>query len=207
VPDHVVRQGECISSIAFEFGLFWQTVWNHPANAELRELRKDPNVLFPGDVVFLPERTVRTEIRPTEARHRFVLKGVPEVLRLQLLDYDGEPRANLAYVLEVDGTVFSGTTDAEGELRHRIPPNARRGKLTVEGTEEFPLRLGSVGPISTVSGVQARLNNLGFDCDVDGVSGPKMAEALAGFQEKHGLPHTGELDEQTREKLRQAHGY
>jgi N-acetylmuramoyl-L-alanine amidase len=108
----------------------------------------------------------------------------------------------------VEGILFNGKTNARGELQHSIPPNARRGKLTVTGGEEFPLRLGCVDPISENSGVQARLNNLGFDCgEVDGELGPKTIQALSEFQEKHGLTPTGNLDDQTRKMLEQVHGY
>ena len=53
---HVVRQGECIESIAHDHGLFWPTVWNHPKNRELRQRCAAPNVLAPGDTVAVPEK-------------------------------------------------------------------------------------------------------------------------------------------------------
>jgi N-acetylmuramoyl-L-alanine amidase len=51
---HVVREGECLASIAFENGFFPDTIWRHADNSALKERRENPNVLQPGDVLFIP---------------------------------------------------------------------------------------------------------------------------------------------------------
>jgi hypothetical protein len=79
---HTVRQGECIDSIAFEHGFFVDTLWNYVQNRALKQLRKDPNILQPGDIVMIPERTLRKESCITEKKHTFKRKGVPAKLRL-----------------------------------------------------------------------------------------------------------------------------
>jgi N-acetylmuramoyl-L-alanine amidase len=84
MAEHTVKQGDCISSIAERHGLFWDKVWNHPKNANLQEKRKDPNVLSPGDVVFVPDKEEREASGATEQRHRFKKKGVPAKLRLRI---------------------------------------------------------------------------------------------------------------------------
>lgn len=206
MPNHEVRQGECIFSIAKIYGFFWEKIWNHPNNAQLKQSRQDPNILYPGDVVFVPEKEEKQESCATEQRHRFRKKGTSAMLRIQLLD-DDEPRADESYVLEIDGQLFSGTTDGDGRLEHPILPDARKGRLLVgEAQEEYILKLGYVDPIDEVSGVQARLNNLGFDCgEVDGVLGPRTEAALREFQRKYELTETGEADEATRNKLVEIH--
>src|SRR5271165_350062 len=83
---HTVVQGECVSSIAGQAGFLWETIWNHPANSQLKLLRKDPNVLLPGDLLFIPRKTPEKFTRATDMLHRFVLKGEPCYLRLQVLD-------------------------------------------------------------------------------------------------------------------------
>jgi hypothetical protein len=205
--DYVCKQGDCISSIAADYGHFWQTIWDHPGNARLKAVRQEPNALFPGDRVTVPPITPKTETRPTDQRHRFVKRGDPSILRLRVLDYDG-PRRNETYELIVDGSIRSGTTDGDGNLEVGIPGNARRAKLILpsDGTI-YDLNLGGVDPIMEVSGVQGRLTNLGYDCGpADNVLGPRTREALRQFQKAMGLTRTGEPDQATCSKLQQEHG-
>ena len=206
--EHIVRQGECISSIAFDHGLSPATIWDFPDNVDLKRKRKDPNVLIEGDVVMIPDKEQRIESRPTDARHRFRRKGVPEYLRVKLLDEHDEPRKDLRYVLNVDGVSMTGTTDAEGMIEHAIPPNARDGLLVVEpgaGEERIRLDLGHLNPIDEVSGIWMRLSNLGFDCGPEGDS-PRLQEALREFQRQYKLTETGEIDEATSLKLKALYG-
>lgn len=199
----IVRSGDCIASIAFENGFAPDTLWNHAENAKLRALRPSGNLLVPGDAVVVPDLHVRYEACATGRRHRFRYRGVPERLRIQLLDADA-PRAGVAYTLEIDGVKIEGTTDGEGRLEHFISPAARRGTLTV-GKDVYDLRLGELQPASTEAGARARLHNLGF-LPEDDAPGEAFGRALAFFQARHGLPVTHELDEATQAALAEAHG-
>lgn len=122
--DYLVKQGDCISSIAENQGHLWETIWNDPANAELREIRKDPNVLLPNDRVTIPEIRPKQEPGETEIRHRFVRKGVPEVLRIVVLEYN-EPRRNEPYRIDLGNRIVNGTTDPEGRVEVPIDPGLR----------------------------------------------------------------------------------
>jgi len=207
MPEYIVKQGDCLSSIGHKYGIFWEKIWNHPKNAKLRAKRQDPNIIYPGDVIFIPDKEEKEESATTEQRHRFRVKGVPAILRLQFKNGD-KPRANEPYTLEIDGNLFSGRTDKEGRISHPIPPNAKKGKVLLgEHKEEYILELGHLDPIEEVSGVQARLNNLGFDCGkIDGKLGPKTEASLKEFQKQYGLVVTGKMDEQTINKLKQVYG-
>lgn len=205
---HNVKQGECITSIAHKYGCNWETIWNDVSNANLKAKRIDPNVLYPGDEVIIPDKGVKQVQCSTGQRHRFRRKGIPVIVRLVLEDENGRPRANKPYVLEVDGELYSGNTDENGEIERRISPMATSGILQVgaEGEEEYRLQLGELDPVEEVSGVQDRLLNLGFDCGrVDGELGSKTQDALKAFQRKHGLEETGKADEATCQKLKELH--
>ena len=89
--DYNVQEGDCVSSIAFEHGSFWETLWNHSDNARLKQQRKNPNMLQAGDTLPVPDLTPPEYERPTERRHRFKLKGVPVRLRLRIMEV---PRPN-----------------------------------------------------------------------------------------------------------------
>ena len=201
---YAVKEGDCILSISKDLGFFWQTIWNDPQNASLKALRKDPNVLLAGDAVYIPDKQIKQVACPTDALHKFVRKGVPAMLRLQLLDRQHQPRTGLNYVLNIDGALISGTTDGNGYVVHPMPPNAQKAVLTVkdgDNSETMSIGLGAVDPITVTSGVQQRLKNLGFNAGPAGLSG-----ALKAFQKKFGLPETGEADAATSAKLKDVHG-
>jgi len=201
-----VAKRECISSIADEHGFFPDTLWNHPQNARLKQRRKDPNVLFEGDEVYIPDKALGTESGSTGQRHRFRKRGVPAKFVLQLLEY-GEPRANLDYTLRIDsGESFCGTTDGEGVLECSIPPDARKGILIIDAVEEYELALGKLDPVTEESGFAARLENLGFLSDAADLSQGELEEATRAFQKEHEVDETGKPDSQTMERLREIYG-
>jgi hypothetical protein len=208
--DYVVQPGECLSSIAFEHGHFPDTILNDPDNSDIKKIRKNPNILLPGDRLTIPAIRPKEESREVDQRHKFRRKGVPEMFRMRLLDAHDKPRANLPYVLTVDKASFSAATNAQGELSHPIPPNARKGKLVVgvgDDVEEIAIELGYLDPLDSVSGVQARLTNLGIECGpVDGIFGPRTRAGVERFQKQCKLEATGELDKRTLEELEKAHG-
>jgi len=222
--DYVVGPGDCMSSIAYANGFFWKTLWNLSANAALKTKRKNPNVLMTGDVIHIPDWTAKNEPGPTEQRHKFMLMGVPEKLHIQLLDYDHKPRPNVDYKLVIEGNWRSGTTDADGKLHESIPPDAVTGKLTfpapqlLDGNgnpipakpkdQTMILQLGHLNPISEVSGLKARLANLGlYKGPIDENLDAATQQAISAFQAKKGLPVTGDADDATRQELQELHGH
>jgi hypothetical protein len=54
---HRVRPGETATRVAWKRGFCdVKVVWDHPDNRELVKIRKDPNVLAPGDRIAIPAR-------------------------------------------------------------------------------------------------------------------------------------------------------
>lgn len=207
--NYVVEQGDCISSIAYEHGHLLETILDDPANQELKRTRKNPRVLLPGDRVTIPPIREKDVNADTDMLHTFQLQRVQELFRMRVLDADEKPRKNLQYLLMIEDKTFSGTTNGQGELKHSIPPNAQRGRVILgsgDDTEAIEVRLGHLDPKEAVSGVQARLTNLGFDCGpVDGIIGPRTRRAIKKFQRHAQLQQTGELDDQTLQELESMH--
>lgn len=200
---HKVKQGECITSIADKYGLFWETVWNHAENSELKQQRKDPNVLQAGDIVHIPDKELKEEDCAAEQRHRFRKKGIPAMLKVRIMA-DNEPLSDKPYTLYIDDRLIKeGTTDSEGFVEAPIPPNAREGTIRVVDGENrliFPVSLGTVNPIDTDEGVAGRLHDLGYPADED------IRGSIQSFQEDNDLEPTGEMNDETREKLGEVFG-
>lgn len=204
--EHYVSEGECITSIADATGHYWQTIWDDPANAELRRHRSNPHTLSPGDRLIIPDLRERVEREPTGKRYRFRRKGIPARFTLQLFRA-GHPRAEQPWDLGGDGFHDSGVTDSKGVLSTFIPTTLMHAVLCV-GPDDFRLkvRFGSLPPIEEVEGWQARLTNLGFyKGSEDGTVSEALRDGLRRFQSSCGLPETGEADEATRAKMVEIH--
>jgi hypothetical protein len=87
---YTIAAGDCLYSIGVDSGIPWQKIWNHPNNADLKNLRLNPNILLPGDVLFIPDPLLRTNRGATDQQHRFVLKSALAKLRLRVVKPDPE---------------------------------------------------------------------------------------------------------------------
>jgi len=207
---HKVLKGECVSSIAKQSGLKWETIWNDGKNSQLKELRRDPNVLMPGDLLYIRKKEKKEDPCAPEQRHRFRALNQPAMLRLRVLR-DGQPQANKPYKLEVGNKTLENVTDADGKLEQPIPNDAGTATLTVgappDPVDVYNISLGHVPPAREVVGAQHRLFNMGYyHGPFDGVLGPETQTALREFQKKYQLPETGQLDSATGAKLVSEHG-
>ena len=206
MANHVVEQGDCISSIAEQYGFFWSTLWNHADNADLKELRKNPNVLLPDDVLVIPDKKVKEESCATEKSHKFKRKGVPAVLKIRLLN-NGQPRKNFGWKANLGGTWQEGKTDGDGNVEIKLAPRCDSGILKLENGTEYQLQLRELDPVDSVSGVQGRLNNLGYDCGaVDGKMNETTTESIKGFQGDYELKVDGMISEEFCSKLKDVYG-
>lgn len=206
-----VAQGDCISSIAKQYGFLSDEIWNDPGNTELKGKRENKNILLVGDLIVIPEKKLGEAICAAGQHHRFQRKSVPEKFRVRLQYFDGKPRAQESYRLIIDGgAIQTGVTDTEGNIEIPIPPNAHKVELYFDSdpeSDKYLFALGYIDPITEVSGIQSRLNNLGSECgSVDGNLGLKTENELVAFQAEHLLSITGQADNDTRERLKVEYG-
>lgn len=199
-----LRQGECVCSVAARTGLPWQKIWDAPQNDPLREAGRHPNVLLPGDELFVPEREAVNEALATGRKHKLVVHGTLVDVHIKLVA-NLEPLPDEPWVIEHAGGKLEGTSDGEGMLDAKLPAQAWRAILLLPKRRlRFTLELGALDPIDTPSGAQGRLRNLGLAAS-DRVD-EHTDEALRGYQRLAALDETGELDDATIDALRDEYG-
>lgn len=201
---HKVAQGECLLSLSEQKGANWETVWNHPDNAELKKRRKDGNSLQAGDIVFFPENERREESIPEKKTTKFKVKGVPFKIRMKIV-VGGKPLADADYTFECGTQVKSGKLDGDGIFEEFVPKGEKGAHLTVrKGNKEYAyeVQLSSLPPPETTQGIHARLQNLGFNPgSVMDAGGAQFVVALRRFQKAYELEDTGIADKKTIDTL------
>lgn len=212
---HVVAQGECLTSIAASYGFSdYRLIYDDPANEAFKQRRKDPHVIFPGDVLTIPDRGGKEESCDTGKEHRFTVKLGRRLLRIALRDHEDKAIAGVDYVLAVDGQDLTGKTDGDGILEQTVPAQASQGVVTLpKFGVKWGIQIGHLDPVhdhdadeAILSGVRARLVNLGYLAGGEGNA--EVKEAIAEFQrdalgreEPDGVP-----DRETRDALLDRHG-
>jgi len=216
---YTVKQGDHLSGIAYQYGFAnYNPIWDHAENADLKKERKNPNVLFPGDQLFIPDKETKHYSKPTDQLHKFQVKTTPLKLRIKLHRFYAKPIANTPCDLFIAGNLMKVTSDANGIVEQAIPETARDGKLTVHqqitvkgrsvpNDFEIPLKIGDLNPVKKLSGQVGRLSNLGYyRSDLEPLDDPEFVSAVEEFQCDQGLTVDGDCGPQTQAKLEEVHG-
>ena len=211
---HKVVQGERMATIATQYKfLRWQTLWDFADNSDLKDLRKNPNILFPDDEVAIPTKLKR-EAEVAGGKAKYVVASSCEVLRVcfDCASNNGEQPLSCIARPDTGGEDIEGTLSAEGWMEIPLPPNTSRVevKLWKDDPETplliYDLAVGEMDPCSEVTGVQGRLANLGYyEGAIDGNTGPALAGAIAQFRREYGLSPGDEIDDDLVEALEGLH--
>lgn len=193
-------------SLSERYGFFARTLWELPENAALRARRGRMDVLLTGDEVVIPDVRPWSGAVDAGERHVFRRKGVPAVFRL-VLRARGRPRAHVGWRLVAAGVEVTGRTGADGLVTAHVPASASTGLLYLDDhASPLTLRFGHMDPLDTTSGVRKRLRNLSMTApDDDDLASPAWRRAIDALQARVGLPRTGSLDDETRQRLGALH--
>lgn len=204
---HTVKQGEHVVRLAYEHGFRdWTKVWQNGANADLRSLRENPNVLLPGDELFLPDFLEKGEFCGTGQVHPFTAPALNLQLKIVVRDVNGDPIPSCECLLAFDGNDRTLVTDGEGKLNEEIPPGTTSGEIRIRGSV-YRLSIGHLDPVEEKTGQRARLANLGYYFEEDeDLDDEKFRSAVEEFQCDHDLDVDGKCGPNTQKKLKKVHG-
>jgi hypothetical protein len=208
-----IEPGDHLAKIADEHGFAdWHTIWDSPENSELKQQR-DPNLLKPGDKLYIPDKQPKTVSAATGSKHSYTLKGKTTRLVLTLNDPLGQPLKNKQVTVTVGNkSPTQMTTDGNGGLKIPIDPSDVDAKIETDAFE-LDMKIGHLDPVDEKSGAVARLRNLGYLDDLDGEvddDGNPTDEALQFavelFQAEHQLPVDGSDLDGITAKLKEIYG-
>ncbi len=215
---HTVEQGETLSSIARDYGFQkYETIYFHESNEEFRNLRYDPNLIYPGDKINIPEKKPKTIKLPTNKAHQLVVSLPPkDRFILKLTDSEDNRWSGAPYKLILGSIEEEGTVSAMGKITVEMENDTpREGELhlyldeeTDEATHVFDVLIGHLDPFDTISGIQARLNLLGYPCgEVTGEINEETESAVRAFQIEQSLTVDGDPGPLTQDKLYRIYGF
>jgi hypothetical protein len=164
---YIVRQGDYVTKLAAVHGFDADEVWNDPKNEDLRKLRPDPNILAPGDILYIPENK-KDELPIEKGTENNYSAKVPEVeIALVFQDQDGKPIAGEDY--QILGLTQEGApppadqTKDDGVITLKVPVTLREASVTFPRRAlTFVVGIGDMDPKEEMSGIVKRLDNLGF---------------------------------------------
>jgi hypothetical protein len=210
---HTVKQGERMATIASQYKfLRWQTLWDFAGNADLKDLRQNPNILFPDDEVVIPTKLKR-EAEVVGGKAKYLVKCGRETLRVGFaVGWDWVERVSYTAKPDTGGPDLTDFLDSDGWMRIDVPPNTSQVQVALWTDDPdtpfatYELKVGELDPVREVTGVQARLASLGYyDGPIDGDAGEMTAAAIAQFRREYGLPLGDQIDDDLRDALEGLH--
>lgn len=215
----LVRQGDHLAALAARHGFDADGVWNHEENRELREQRGDGRVLAAGDVLHVPEAEGQDLPYSAKSTNRYRATVEMTQLRFRLRRGGAQVLANEPYRVTGMHQPIEGSSDGDGQVEIEVPAHQRELYLELpDRGEVMAIGVGQLEPIEERRGLRSRLTNLGYLIPMEMIhpigawaqGGEEIeretAEALRAFQHDHELEPSGELNDETRRALLDAHG-
>jgi len=216
MPNHIVLQGETIPAIAHQYGFAdWRNIWEHPRNEHLAEMGRTPNILNPGDRVYIPDYDsgifIFTTGRNTEIR---LLNPWANVIRISFQDRFGNPYSGKRCQVEIGGNSREGESDGNGLFEFELPREVSSAifKLWPDDANDdkfyvWILRPGYLNPVTEISGAKARLKNLGYGIDgIDDNADRRTQNAVELLRAQHELPIGTDFSDEVRRIILERHG-
>ncbi len=118
---HKIAEGENLSVIARQYGFRdWRTLYDAPENADFRTERPNPSLVFPGDELVIPERTLKkVPLQEAQGRRTFKLAkqaAPPSDVRFVFETEEGQPFPKLNVLVQTAGGQKMHHSDANGVL-------------------------------------------------------------------------------------------
>ena len=206
---YVVRQGDYLLSLAAKNAFDPDAIWAHARNDRLRLSRKDPNMLLPGDVLYIPVPP-KDNWLPVKIGATNTFKAKPVLVSISVkFTADGEALAGEPY--EIDGApVDAGSLDGDGFLHGKVPTYVKVFLVRFpKRNEHYAVQVGHLDPPESASGMRMRLGMLGIYGNGPSAGADDADDLAAGlrlFQWKHSLSVTGAIDDATVSKVVEVFG-
>jgi len=139
------------------------------------------------------------------------LQAAVAYISIKLVDADDVIYGDVPYELHIGENIIEGRSTGEGLVEKTLSESVNSVKLVVKPYADYPdhtvnytINVTPLEPIDQIKGQQARLINKGYACGlVDGEKGSRTEDAIKQFEYDCGLAITGNIENQTREKLAQ----
>ncbi len=213
---HTVAQGETLTRIARQYKYSsWKKIYEHPDNEEFRALRSDPDIIYPGDQIIIPDIEPKKMSARSGKSHTFCVKREIEIFKVKISNGAGSAWEGKRVAIEIGGQTIVTMLPKDGLLEIPLPQGNESDatlKIFLDDNSDIPshqfdILLAHLDPVEELSGVQARCNLLGHDCGVtDGIMGQKTREGVKSFQAEYDLDIDGEPGPITKAKLKEVYG-
>jgi hypothetical protein len=218
---YVVRSGDYLTALAFARGTTVDDILADPNNADFKKQREHPEILLPGDIVYLPEPDRKWLPATVGSTNNFTVK-VPEVdVKVTLSGPDGKALANKSVTTVPPLGTAPLTTDGSGGLTLHVPVFLDVVRITVDGGGPvFDVKVGNLDPHDEPSGLISRLRQLGhighesahaqarqwLADDAEGLHQLALQRGIEAFQASKGQDVTGVADDALCKDVRDDHG-
>jgi hypothetical protein len=164
VQPYVIRQGDFLLTLAHQFGFDADGVWNDDKNKSLRDLRADQNILFPSDVLYIPDSSDPDRKNLDVGSTNSFVSDPPQVtLTHKFVGPDPSTYASKACTIQELEHLTGLQTDGSGVVTFSAPVTLSTATVTFTETgESYVLAIGGVDPINTLPGIFQRLQGLGY---------------------------------------------